>query len=250
MIDLHSHALPEFDDGSESIEMSLEMLSKSYEQGVRTVVLTPHFHAYQEQEYRQALEKRSICYQRLLAAVKKYQKPLPKLLLGCELALTGEVLAPELLRELCIENTDYMLVEMPYTPWTQQHFNSLDRLSLKYRIILAHIERFWDYQKHFSKLLEYDPIFQVNATSFDGAAPFAVIRCLMQNGMVQVIGTDMHNTDSRPPNLSAGFASLERYFGAACAEDLKRNAEKVLQNQSVELKSFRMKPLVRFFHSK
>ena len=90
----------------------------------------------------------------------------------------------------------------------------------------------------------------MNATSFNGAAPFAVMRYLMQNGMVQVIGTDMHNTDSRPPNLSAGFASIERYFGTTCAEDLKHNAEAVLQNQPVEMKEFRMKPLMRLFHGK
>lgn len=42
--DIHSHILFEVDDGSDSIETSLKLLRKEYEQGVRNIILTPHFH--------------------------------------------------------------------------------------------------------------------------------------------------------------------------------------------------------------
>lgn len=42
--DIHSHILFQVDDGSDSIETSLKILEKEYEQGVRNVILTPHFH--------------------------------------------------------------------------------------------------------------------------------------------------------------------------------------------------------------
>jgi tyrosine-protein phosphatase YwqE len=42
MIDLHAHILPELDDGAETLEESVEMCRISYEDGVRTIVATPH----------------------------------------------------------------------------------------------------------------------------------------------------------------------------------------------------------------
>jgi protein-tyrosine phosphatase len=42
MIDLHAHILPQLDDGAESLEESIEMCRISYEDGVRTIVATPH----------------------------------------------------------------------------------------------------------------------------------------------------------------------------------------------------------------
>mgnify|MGYP000048576727 FL=1 len=43
--DIHSHILFQVDDGSPSIETSLEILKKEYQQGVRNVICTPHYHA-------------------------------------------------------------------------------------------------------------------------------------------------------------------------------------------------------------
>ena len=48
LIDLHSHVLPEFDDGSQSLEMSLAMLRREAEQGVDAVCATSHYYAHHE----------------------------------------------------------------------------------------------------------------------------------------------------------------------------------------------------------
>ena len=40
MTDLHTHILPCIDDGAQSEEMSLEMLEREIEQGVKTVVFS------------------------------------------------------------------------------------------------------------------------------------------------------------------------------------------------------------------
>ena len=42
--DIHNHILFQVDDGSDSIETSVDILKKEYEQGVENVILTPHFH--------------------------------------------------------------------------------------------------------------------------------------------------------------------------------------------------------------
>ena len=48
MIDFHSHILPGIDDGSRSLETSLEMLRLSRKQGVDYIVATPHFYAMKD----------------------------------------------------------------------------------------------------------------------------------------------------------------------------------------------------------
>ncbi len=42
LVDIHSHVLPEVDDGATSMEMALEMLRRGLAEGIETAVLTPH----------------------------------------------------------------------------------------------------------------------------------------------------------------------------------------------------------------
>src|SRR5262245_28844539 len=50
MIDIHTHLLPGVDDGSKSLEASLEVLRRFAEHGVTTVVCTPHLEASRARE--------------------------------------------------------------------------------------------------------------------------------------------------------------------------------------------------------
>ena len=43
MTDIHSHVLPLVDDGSESVERSIEMLEECVAQGVENIIFTPHY---------------------------------------------------------------------------------------------------------------------------------------------------------------------------------------------------------------
>ena len=44
-IDFHTHILPGIDDGSASVEESIELLKAEAAQGITKVVATPHFYA-------------------------------------------------------------------------------------------------------------------------------------------------------------------------------------------------------------
>ena len=48
--DFHSHALPKIDDGAKDLDMWIEMLKKSKEQGVTDVILTPHCYPYSQRD--------------------------------------------------------------------------------------------------------------------------------------------------------------------------------------------------------
>ena len=41
--DIHCHIVPGVDDGAENLKMSVRMLQKEYDDGVRGIIATPHF---------------------------------------------------------------------------------------------------------------------------------------------------------------------------------------------------------------
>ena len=45
MTDLHCHILPGIDDGAKDVSVSLELLHKEYEDGVRNIAFTSHFNS-------------------------------------------------------------------------------------------------------------------------------------------------------------------------------------------------------------
>ena len=58
MIDLHSHFLPDIDDGAKSVEESITMLSNSFLQGVGVCVATPHCILHHENSIKTFLQHR------------------------------------------------------------------------------------------------------------------------------------------------------------------------------------------------
>ncbi|MEI3569540.1 MAG: CpsB/CapC family capsule biosynthesis tyrosine phosphatase [Roseburia faecis] len=64
LIDFHTHILPEIDDGSRNVEMSLNMLAAQREQQVDEIVATPHFYA-QKDSVEEFLLRRQRSYEKL-----------------------------------------------------------------------------------------------------------------------------------------------------------------------------------------
>ena len=115
MIDLHSHILPGIDDGSRDISMTALMLSEMKRQGIQTVVATPHFYPSHDQPDA-FLERRD----RAMQALATIQEDHPRIIPGAEVAFFDGIsrsVIPELLR---IQNTKLLLIEMPFTAWTDR----------------------------------------------------------------------------------------------------------------------------------
>ena len=81
MIDIHSHILPGIDDGSQSVEESHALLALLREQGVETVVATPHFYA-DRNDPENFLRRRK----EALARLDHGETEMPRILLGAEVA--------------------------------------------------------------------------------------------------------------------------------------------------------------------
>lgn len=234
MIDFHSHILPGLDDGSTSAEMSVEMLKMAAEQGVQTMVATPHFYANQNTP-EQFLAKRQESFARLQEAMKN-ESGLPRVLLGAEVTYFRGMSEAEALWDLRIADSNFILVEMPLPPWDKRAYEELGDLLNKQNLrpILAHIDRYLHplhRRRMLEKLQEMPVLLQANASFFNRKRTRKNALRMLGEGRIHLLGTDCHNLDSRPPNLEAAGDLIEERLGIDALDHISWHEQRVLQEE-------------------
>lgn len=205
MIDFHTHVLPGVDDGSKSCDESLQMLSLLSEQGVTTVIATPHFNPDKESVEAFVLRRTAA-----LAELKAQMSPgMPEIIPGAEIAYYEGISNLEDLSQLCIGNTKLLLIEMPMAKWSEFAIDELKKLSnvKGYTIIIAHIERYMNAQSSatWQYLRSIGILSQVNASFFIRLATRKKAVRMLRNGEINALGSDCHNLTSRPPCMNQAF---------------------------------------------
>ena len=119
-IDFHSHILPAMDDGAINTDISLKMLSRLAQDGVDTVVLTPHFYR-RDEDIPSFIKRRDAAYRQLCEAAVELEK-CPRLLLGAEVYYYPSLSADPDFGQLTIEGTDYVLLELPFEHFYDNFF--------------------------------------------------------------------------------------------------------------------------------
>ena len=233
MIDFHSHIVPSIDDGSESAEMSLEMLKKSAEYGVTDIVSTSHCYPRHRESISHFLERRKNGMEKLNSAAEGMN--LPKIHLGCEVNMFTDVAEFDNIADLCIENTNYIMIEMPYEPWKEWMTDSVYKLTVKgLRPIMAHIDRFvMQDAAALNALYELDVLYQVNAELFADKHMAKFADRLLSEGHAHVLGSDMHNMTVRCPNMDIAKENIVKRYGEGCMEFFEKNARVILSNEAV-----------------
>lgn len=235
MIDFHTHIIPGFDDGAQNTKMSLEMLNDSFEHGVDTVISTSHFYPKGNDSLNKFLERRSDRLIHLKHEIVRTNTNVPQIIKAAEVSISVDFSDYKMLKNLCIENTDYMLVEMPYGKWEDWVFDTIYSLVVKgYKPIIAHIERYKNIKSEFNSLFELKPLYQINADLFLTYGGRIRAAELIRSGHAHVIGSDMHNTTSRAPNLAEAYRIINQKFGAEYADFFNENAKKIINNESVD----------------
>lgn len=227
MIDFHSHILPYVDDGSDSLETSLEMLSLSYEQGVDTLFLTSHFYAF-EDNMESFMTRRNSSYTKLLKAIREYPEPLPEILRGAEVYYFPGMSSASDLAMLALESTNCLLVEPPMDVWSAEILDEIEKTGENLRLIpvIAHIDRYmniFDDRSLVDQVYSRKMLAQVNASFFLNRETASFALELMKSGKFQLIGSDAHNTTSRPPNIGK---AVRKISDAGLSKTLDRFNEK------------------------
>ncbi|WP_026496102.1 CpsB/CapC family capsule biosynthesis tyrosine phosphatase [Butyrivibrio sp. WCD3002] len=236
MIDFHTHILPGIDDGSRNLDMTKELIQRERQQGIDKIVFTPHFYA-QNENAQHFLEKRDKAYE----SVKENCADLTD---GLEFKLGAEVYyfpgmgKADILPRLCMEGTDYILLEMPFAQWTSSIYRDVKDIieKQKLRVILAHIERFYQFQKDkavWSDILDLPVIPQINTGSFLSWKSRRFDIRFIKEGHGIILGTDCHNITSRVPNLTEGRAVIEKKLGASVLENIDKRGKLIWENEEI-----------------
>jgi protein-tyrosine phosphatase len=237
-IDVHSHILPQIDDGSKSMEQTLNMLKSAYDEGIRAIIATPHAHEGRGKisiaELEECVEKVRDAYKDILPDMRLY--------LGSEIYYSQKSI--ELLNEKRIPTlagTRYVLVE--FSPVADYRYikNALNGFILEgYYPILAHVERYINIRKdinYVGELINMGVYIQVNAVSINGEVGkvyrgFA--RKLLKCHYIHLIGTDSHSDGTRAPCIKKCSNYILKKHGEEYASELlTNNGGKVLLGEYI-----------------
>ncbi len=198
MTDIHNHMLYGIDDGSRSVEESIDILKDLYNYGYRNVILTPHY--IKDSNYNNPARdnyKRMQYLQRILD-----QNGIGlKLYLGNEIYMDDDIF--DLLKKgeiYSLNGTPYLLIELPMEgeyPNYEEVFKDL--MSKGCKVILAHPERYYSFQKDFNRVYELEKIgvlFQSNLDSIIGRygeGAKTTIKRLLKEKKIAFLATDIHH---------------------------------------------------------
>ena len=228
MFDIHTHLLPGIDDGSRNLQDTQSMFSLINQSGVKTVVATPHF--YHNISIDDFIKSRNEAF---LSVEKLNERP--EIVLGAEVWLEYGMHKKEDLRKLCIGDTDYMLIELPFKKWNAWIYDELFKISAKHNIniIIAHLERYINIVKmdDIYRLCDMDVNIQVNVDRLGGLFFKSSAEKLMKKGIVDFIGSDCHNMTTRKPCMEKAQKRIRAWFGDDYFDGLMKNAENMLKNK-------------------
>ena len=215
--DMHIHALYGVDDGAKTEEMMLAMVDAEYQDGVRFLCLTPHYHPGYFGDNRDAVLR---AYEQLCRTAE-VRWPDLKLGLGNELRYDRGCLS--WLRDgLChtMNGTNYVLVDFIEDEENGRIHQALDRLlNAGYTPILAHAERYSRMKEQdIREFRENGVLIQVDTQSlFRDFGFFIQRRCktLLKSRLVDLAGSDAHDLSRRPP----GISDFSKAIGNLCGKD-------------------------------
>jgi protein-tyrosine phosphatase len=220
MIDWHSHILPMMDDGSRSVAQSLQMLSALSAEGISCAVLTPHFYANRD-SVDSFLSRRA---ERAARLREEMTPGLPDLRLGAEVYYYPGIGKMEGLDRLTVEGTRLLLLEMPFSRWTEYTVKEILDLASTggLTVVLAHIDRYLHFQKRgvLEELCDAGVLVQANASFFYELAHRRRALSLFSRGLVHFLGSDCHNMTTRPPRIAAAYRRIAKSFGPGCVNDM------------------------------
>ncbi len=231
LIDFHSHIIPYIDDGAHDVQTALDMLSMLSCQGVDKVVATPHYYSGQE-SISSFVSRRDTTLDLLLESIEQKELCLPQIIPASEVRIYPEMHKDEQLGMLCVAGSKKILVEMPYTAWSDWMYGEIYALTAKgYVPIMAHIERYVDLvgvREIEDRLLSLNVLVQSNADFLLSSKEKKFVRHLIDTDRLTVLGSDCHNTSARRPRLSQVFHYISKKYGDEYLMYLMKNAQTII----------------------
>ena len=248
MIDIHSHILPNIDDGSRSIEETFNLIREAKNVGFDAIVTTSH---YMEGYYETNVPEREVWLNAICENMQVKNIDM-KLYLGNEIYMSENII--KLLEERkasTINDTSYVLFELPLNVEPLNLYDVIYELQ-QYKLvpILAHPERYSFVQKEpelIYDLVEKGVLMQANYGSIIGQygkkAQMIVLK-LLEGNMIHMFGSDVHRQNTIYPKIPQILAELNDIIGEEKLEELTTtNPNLVIHNKKIEIATPQMMTL-------
>ena len=239
MIDFHNHILPNVDDGSKSLEMSLNMLKEAERQGITDIVNTVHFQ-------HPKMEGKKIDFSIIKKATLELQHSLDindidlKIHIGAEVFFLPDLLDIKLDKLAVFNHGKYMLIECFPFHLPPNFSDEFYKLKLSGTTpIFAHPERNKVIQGDINiieKLISSGTLIQIDAGSILGHFG---LKCknvaleLLTRDMVHFIGSDAHNDKKRNFCLAPAIDVIRKIIGENVKVLTKDNPQKLLSGEEI-----------------
>lgn len=233
-VDIHCHILPGLDDGARDMAETLSMLRIAAGEGISDMIVTPHYRAGR---FTASPEKTLEKLRQVQEVVDAQSIPV-QLYPGNEIYWFEDMLSLLKQHGLCtLGDSNCVLIEFSPSVLFQTIHNAMDRtMSEGYRPILAHAERYGCLLRDAESvgfLHDMGVGIQINAstvTGKNGAAAKRFAHRLLQENIVDHIGTDAHGATHRAPEIARCREIILKKYGDAYAYRIMRgNAEDILK---------------------
>lgn len=232
-IDLHTHALFGVDDGASDSSVSFDMLESAHKQGVYKVVLSPHCILRDEESIDEFIAKRQEQYDILLNESVLLNKKIPELCLGAEVYLDNDISKFDGIKQLCIQGTNLMLIELPEGKISRRFVEWIYNLTLlDIQPLLAHIERYRISKEVFAELIDLDVNYQINANIFNSLKGRRNLKKILKTTRWLCVASDMHNNNNRCCNLLDSYKIASVKFPQIAEDLFKNNPKKLFKDYS------------------
>ncbi len=237
MTDIHSHLLFNIDDGSKSINESVEILRKMKSIGYDNVILTPHY--IRDSKYNSSKKNN-------IKLMKELKRALVENNIEINLYLGNEIYIDDNIDVLLKNNevsslndTNYLLIELPisgeYSGYEEIFKDLMDK---GFQVILAHPERYLSFQKDFSRIYELENLgvlFQSNLLSILGGygrSAKKLMKRLLKEKKISFLATDIHHMFSDNYSFSKVQKKLLKYLSEKeLSELVDINSQKIIMNK-------------------
>ena len=242
MIDIHSHILPNIDDGSRSIDETFNLIKEAKNVGFDAIVLTSH---YMEGYYETNVPEREVWVNAIYANSQAKNIDI-NLYLGNEIYMSENLI--KLLEERkasTINDTSYVLFELPLNAEPLNLYDTIYEMQ-QYKLvpILAHPERYSFVQREpelVYDLVEKGVLMQANYGSIIGQygnKAKMIVKKFFEGNMIHLLGTDVHRQNTIYPKIPQILSELNGLIGEEKLEELTTiNPNLVLHNKRIDIET-------------
>ncbi|MGN1317773.1 MAG: CpsB/CapC family capsule biosynthesis tyrosine phosphatase, partial [Lachnospirales bacterium] len=193
------------------------------------IVATPHFYI-DDNDVDEFLATREHCFKKLGEVL---DDKMPRIYVGAEVYYFNGISLYEGLDKLTVNNSEYLLLEMPFMQWNERILKEVENIiyDRKLKVIIAHIERYIDFQKgtsNINSLLSLNPIIQMNGEYINSIFTRKKALSFIKNDVVQLIGSDCHNMTNRMPNLDKAYKHIEKKLGIDVVNKINKLGKEIL----------------------